>query len=275
MRQIGKVVALAAFLGVFLGISFFGPSKDMPFSQVVITYAFQYYQFGYTDIVYITTRMLPYLLFLFLFGTYIYKHFCTAGVYVFSRCENRLKWIAKEIAQLFGFCVLFTVLIPLFGMALACMTNHVTFGKADIYIYFYYVAIYALWLFFVTLLANMLAIRFGGMKGFGLVVIGICVCIALLSLWDGKKIFSLTVEDMEAAKRHAIYLKCNPISHLFISWHSSSDEMVSQYINILEIDFNLMFSVVVMAVASAITAIVSMIYIKKVDLIIMLGREEN
>lgn len=23
-----------------------------------------------------------------------------------------------------------------FGMALACMTNHVTFGKADIYIYF-------------------------------------------------------------------------------------------------------------------------------------------
>lgn len=85
----------------------------MPFSQVVITYAFQYYQFGYTDIVYITTRMLPYLLFLFLFGTYIYKHFCTAGVYVFSRCENRLKWIAKEIAQLFGFCVLFTVLIPL------------------------------------------------------------------------------------------------------------------------------------------------------------------
>lgn len=53
---------------------------------------------------------------------------------------------------------------------------------------------------------------------------------------------------MEAAKRHAIYLKCNPISHLFISWHSSSDEMVSQYINILEINFNLMFSVVVMAV---------------------------
>lgn len=52
MRQIGKVVALAAFLGLFLGISFFGPSKDMPFSQVVITYAFQYYQFGYTDIVY-------------------------------------------------------------------------------------------------------------------------------------------------------------------------------------------------------------------------------
>ena len=96
MRQIGKVVALAAFLGLFLGISFFGPSKDMPFSQVVIIYAFQYYQFGYTDIVYITTRMLPYLLFLFLFGTYIYKHFCTAGVYVFSRCENRLKWIAKE-----------------------------------------------------------------------------------------------------------------------------------------------------------------------------------
>ena len=70
MRQIGKVVALAAFLGLFLGISFFGPSKDMSFSQVVITYAFQYYQFGYTDIVYITTRMLPYLLFLFLFGTY-------------------------------------------------------------------------------------------------------------------------------------------------------------------------------------------------------------
>lgn len=66
---------------------------------------------------------------------------------MFSRCENRLKWIAKEMAQLFGFCVLFTVLIPLFGMALACTTNHVTFGKADIYIYFYYVAIYALWLF--------------------------------------------------------------------------------------------------------------------------------
>ena len=84
MRQIGKVVALAAFLGVFLGISFFGPSKDMSFSQVVITYAFQYYQFGYTDIVYITTRMLPYLLFLFLFGTYIQTFLYGRSICVFK-----------------------------------------------------------------------------------------------------------------------------------------------------------------------------------------------
>lgn len=276
MRQIGKVVALAAFVGVFLGISFLGPSTDMQFCQVVITYSFQYYKFNYTDIVYITTRMLPYFLFLFLYGTYIYKHFCTAGVYVFSRCDNRLKWIAKEIAELFGFCVLFTVLIPLFGLALACVTNHVSFDRSDLYIYFYYVAIYSLWLFFITLLANMLAIRFGGMKGFGAVVIGICICIALLSLWDDNKALSLaTTKDIAEIVKHARLLKLNPISHLFITWHSSPDEMVNQYINILEIDYNLMLSVVTMAAASVVTAVVSMIYIKKVDLIIMLGREEN
>lgn len=85
MRQIGKVVALAAFLGLFLGISFFGPSKDMPFSQVVITYAFQYYQFGYTDIVYITTRMLPYLFIsFFVWNIYIQTFLYGRSICVFK-----------------------------------------------------------------------------------------------------------------------------------------------------------------------------------------------
>lgn len=86
MRQIGKVVALAAFLGLFLGISFFGPSKDMPFSQVVITYAFQYYQFGYTDIVYITTRMLP----LFIISFFVWNIYIQTFLYGRSICVFKM-----------------------------------------------------------------------------------------------------------------------------------------------------------------------------------------
>lgn len=275
MRKIGKIILFAALVGVFYGIWFLGKKGDISFSEIIITYAFDYYQFSYTDIVYITTRMLPYFLFIFLYGTYIYRHFCVAGVYVFSRCEKRLKWITKEIIKLFSFCLIFVSIIPVSGIGMACITNNITFSKADIVLYMYYVAIFSLWLFTCTLLANALAIRFGGMKGFSVVIIGICICIAVLSLWGDKRMLALTVEDIDIARRNAFLLKFNPISHLFLSWHSSGEIVLNPYIDIHAIDFTLINSVVVMTIVSAITTVVSVIYVKKVDLIIILGREEN
>ena len=63
MRKIGKIILFAALVGAFYGIWFLGKKGDISFSEIIITYAFARYQFSYTDIVYITTRMLPYFLF--------------------------------------------------------------------------------------------------------------------------------------------------------------------------------------------------------------------
>lgn len=35
---------------------------------------------------------MPFLLYVLIFSTYIYRHFCNSSVYVFSRCKNRIKW---------------------------------------------------------------------------------------------------------------------------------------------------------------------------------------
>lgn len=71
MNRLGKLILLSAVVGVFYGINFLGIHGEVPLSQIVCTYAFGQYKFSYTDIVYISTRMMPYLVFIFIYGIYI------------------------------------------------------------------------------------------------------------------------------------------------------------------------------------------------------------
>lgn len=41
------------------------------------------------------------------FGNKLYGHFCTASIYVFSRCPNRMKWYGKELLQLINLICIF------------------------------------------------------------------------------------------------------------------------------------------------------------------------
>ncbi len=274
-RHIVKAVILAICVGVFFGINFLGNHGDINFSRIVTEYSFKYYRFSYTDIIYMTTRMLPYFLFIFMFGTYIYRHFMVAGVYVFSRCEKRLKWIVAEVSKLFLFCIIFISVIPLSGTAVACITNKPVIEAADVEIYLYYVAIYSLWIFMCTLTANVLAIKLGGMSGFSIVIGALCVFMALLALWDSDNVLSLENEYREIADRNAFLLKWNPVSHLVMTWHSSIKETVNMRIDLLGIDFSLICSTIVMAGLSVTAAAASTIYLNRADLIIIVGREEN
>lgn len=206
---------------------------------------------------------------------YIYRHFCIAGVYVFTRCENRVRWILKEIQKLFGFSVVYTVCIPAFGTVVACINNQIVIEKEDIYLYIYYILIYSMWLFFCSLLVNILSVKYSGMKGYSIVAVTNCVLVALLSLWDNNRAFSLLETDIDLLQRNIKLLKLNPISHLFISWHSSNNVVLNGKINALDIEFGLNGSVLLMVFISVLVAIISVIYIKKVDLIIMVGREER
>lgn len=52
-------------------------------------------------------RMMPNYIMILVFGNKLYGHFCTASIYVFSRCPNRMKWYGKEMLQLINFICIF------------------------------------------------------------------------------------------------------------------------------------------------------------------------
>lgn len=52
-------------------------------------------------------RMMPNYIMILVFGNKLYGHFCTASIYVFSRCPNRMKWYGKELLQLINLICIF------------------------------------------------------------------------------------------------------------------------------------------------------------------------
>lgn len=157
----------------------------------------------------IIEKQLPYILFIILFSTYIYRHFCSCSPYVFSRCENRGMWYMKETVKLFGFSFLYVLILILGRMCPGVLIGRFIFDPLGCKLLWHYLATMTLWLFQLTLLANTIAIRFGSSAG-NLVMIGaqMAAVIALL----GIQSYNLTQWDITR-------LVWNPNTYLLLNWH--------------------------------------------------------
>ncbi len=269
-----KAMLLSAFFGVFFALGYLGSNKDLYASNIILKYAFTNHAFLYTDVIYICTEMIPYFTFMFIFGTYIYEHFNTASTYYFSRCTNRGRWFCKEMLKLFFITLIFTVTMPLFGIGLAAINNHIIFDMASLWIYIYYIAIYTLFLFTCTIAINILAIKKGSMIGFSTVAVILLVLISLFALWNDAGIFTLQLTENPYLSRNTKFLMLNLVAHLILPWHSSSNTIIDSRINYLNLDFDLNISLLLFFVISVITVIVSTILVKKQDLIVTIKQME-
>ena len=67
--------------------------------------------FAMTEMVSFSLRLLPAYLFELFFGIMLYRHFCTASIYIFSRYPKRVRWYFRECLALGGGALLFQVLL--------------------------------------------------------------------------------------------------------------------------------------------------------------------
>ena len=164
------------------------------------------------NLLFLTLRLLPFLLFEALAGTSFYRHYCTASVYIFSRMPNRLRWYAKECALLALETLLYQALVLAAAIGVSAVRWTVTDVAHGLPVLLCHLLIWSLWTFAFTLGVNLLAIFVGSSTAFAALAAVQMVCISALIVLN-------RLEDNPALAQ--LVKRVNPITCLILSWQTS------------------------------------------------------
>lgn len=154
--------------------------------------------------------LLPNNILIILFGKEIYEHFCIASVYVFSRCENRLKWYYRlTFRTSLEVCVL-ELLNMATILAVSAMRYHVRWSRQGLYLFMAHFVLFSLWTIVGSLFVNIISLRVGSSFGFGIMmVIESCLIVLLIFLRYFKHNEHVT----------NLLLYVNPMANIVLCWH--------------------------------------------------------
>ncbi len=257
MKYYLRFLFFAAFWGILNSV-FAGNADSTAFSSIVLDVGFGNTVLVISDAGNFFLWYFPLLFFHVFFGTYIYRHFCSASIYFFSRCCNRTLWFLKECGILYAFSLLYLIILITSGTLAVKLQTTVTFDKESWIILAYYLIIHSLFMFFTTLCINLIAILVSSSDGF-IYVEGILIfCIATFFV-VGEKYY----HSVPTASSHLGLIKWNPISHIIFSIHSSSIVSVDKLINKNGLDFDLNVSVAVFSLLVLFAVIGGVIAVNK------------
>ncbi|MCR5518464.1 MAG: hypothetical protein K6F17_07835 [Lachnospiraceae bacterium] len=156
--------------------------------------------------------LIPYVLFQSVFGTYIYRHFCSAAIYVFSRGFNKGIWYIKQLLELF-MCSFFNAFLYISGVLFV----HVLWGKdleaGEDFLYetLIYLVILTLYMFVTSLLINVVAIISDSNIAFA-VCQAVYLALAVFYLYPGSYHMNYALEMIDP--EYAWMIEYNPFSYM-------------------------------------------------------------
>jgi hypothetical protein len=207
----------------------------------------------------LTLDMMAFFLFQVMFGVKIYRHFCTASIYYFSRCPYRIRWFIREAASLGVLAFIYSSVLLATEMVVAGRVMDIQWDKEFWALVVYEAVAFTLWLLLTTLAINVVAMRYASVVGFA-VTFGLQMAgVTLLLLFDRI----LPLDPGPALQRNAALLKLNPIANLVLCWHSSSVESLDAHINQFQISFDLLGSLYYYGLLLILVVILGCILVKK------------
>ena len=254
---------VAIFCGVFLGFPISG-GEELSLFVVVNKLSFSEFVINTPYVHQLLIWYFPLILFQILWGTYIYKHFCTASVYYFSRLQKRRGWYLAEAGKLYLLSLLYLIVLVLSTCMVAAVGDRFVIGDGDLFFLVYYLVVHSSWLFAMTLLINLISIKVGSSGGF-LAVAGVQFAfIAYFVALENVLNFSDPIVSLEL---RVLLIKLNPLSHLILKWHSSNIENLDRYINYFQIEFPMWQSLVGMLVLVIVVLSVGIWVVQKQEFI--------
>lgn len=249
MKYYIRFLWMAVFCGAFCIFSStkYNPNPTILFSDIIMLTGFEYADFYPQYIPIITYWYLPLLIFQIFYGTYIYRHFCSASVYFFSRHCSRTLWFLKETGVLYLFGLAYLIVMILSGAFITNFFSSVSADTTSWILACYYLLIHSLFLLVTTLGINILAIVFTSNVGF-IVTEGII----LFSMVSFALLGEYFIPQDALIDKYTWLFKINPFAHLVLSMHSSRISSVDRIINTRAISFDLNLSVLVFLIAAII-----------------------
>ncbi len=245
-RDIIKSLVIALAWGVIQTLPYLSVNHELMFSDIILWFGFVDTEIILVYIIDLSLNFLPFFLFQIVFGTYVYRRFCSASVYYFSRCPNRVSWFLKESGKLYFFSFIYPLVMVLTATLLITAIGQFSYDQGAFMLLLYYVVIHSLWLFITALLVNIIAIKLDSSHGFIIIVVVQMASIGLLLLWEN--VWPLVNTPNQAL--HVFLLKFNPVARLILPWQSSSIAMVNDKLNQFNIDFNLNESALVFLISA-------------------------
>lgn len=221
---------------------------------------------AFKDLISFTIRMLPDYMFELYIGIELYRHFCTASVYVFSRTPNRSRWYIREVLEVavavFGYQV-----IKIFAaMSVTFLRYQIEPDHFGFFLLVFHIIVYSLWVFNVSLLINLISIKYGSNNAF-IWIVGIQIFMtALLEL---VQIFE---SNLTLTK---IFLNVNPIAHLVVGWHTGTIKELKNSLEVTYIRLDFKVTLVTMLAISIFSVIVGMYLVSQHEFLILNANEEG
>ncbi len=246
MKQYIRILICAAVFGIINAL-FIQHNIAINLSSFIL-----YFGFGETSLIlgYASNFMemfFPYLFFHVFVGTYLYRHFCSASIYYFSRCCNRNKWYISEAVKMLMLSFSYVAVLLGFGILTTSINCRLTFDISAIGILIYYIVIFTLFLFSTTLCINNLSILFHRSTGF-VVVESILVFFISTLFLTGEKVMN----SDPSLPQYRWLIVGNPIAYLILSFHSSAINSIDSIINTNGMIFDINYSVLLFAIISII-----------------------
>lgn len=91
-HNIIKGTISALLMGALQGLNYLQFRGKMNLADIIWSHAFSDFEIIISYMASVVFNIMHFIFFFFLFGTYIYQHYCSASIYYFSRCKNRRRW---------------------------------------------------------------------------------------------------------------------------------------------------------------------------------------
>lgn len=266
-HRYGLLFLTAASGGVFLSLMYINPYNG------VITLSESILQlsgsrgafalgFSYSELAAFAMRLFPEFMIELFAGIMLYRHFCTASIYVFSRYPHRVKWYLGEVGRLWGTICIFNMLLLTAAISTTAFRYELLADNAGILLLAYHFFIHSLWIYVMTLSVNLLAVYFGSSTAYAWVISVQLVCIVLLNLMD------LLVRYCDNRLTYGNTVIWNPIAHLVLGWHDSNMEGMNQAFTSSDIRMNLNGSLILFFLLGIILTSAGALVTKKHDLLV-------
>lgn len=202
-------------------------------------------------------RMIPSFIFQIIAGTYIFKHYSTASVYIFSRISNRAMWCCREIITVIIFSFIYQCIFIASAMLFSAFRFTIIYDPKSTLLLIYHIMLWSMWTASMAIAINMLSISLRSSVSF-VAVIGVQMFfIASLSILR---------HFLNDPKLYAIISRLNPISCLILCWQSSR---IYQAIN--EHSCNIFYedSIFIVLLILIIITLITISYIKRKEIVNM------
>ncbi len=219
-HNVKLLFCIAIISGLFLAIGYVNPFEPhLLLSEMTLQLSGSRGNFALgismPELISFAVLLVPDFVFETYFGTMLYRHFCTASIYVFSRYPQKMWWYSKELCFLVIHTFVYQIILLATVIIVTTIRYQLIFDHAGTILLIYHIFLRTLWTFSMTLLINIISIYFEGNSAFFFVVGGQLISISLLTL----------------IKKHEIALYGNLVAYLVLGWHSSNLEVINQVLS--------------------------------------------